>query len=120
MAGLLHCQPHRFFNAGALRESAGIQARSRTSTIASRAIGGTQMNLALIISTYEQPLALAKVLRGVEQQTRWPNEIFIADDGSGTATRELIVQWRRQAKVPVQHLWHPHEGFRKVILLNKA
>src|SRR5882672_5380621 len=78
------------------------------------------MKLSLILSAYEQPISLAKVLRGVSRQTRAPDEVFIADDGSGDETRALIEQWRREARFPVRHLWHPHEGFRKVILLNRA
>jgi len=78
------------------------------------------MKLSLIISTYEQPISLAKVLRGVSHQTRWPDEVFITDDGSGPETSQFIKQWQQEARVPVHHLWHPHDGFRKVILLNKA
>ena len=80
----------------------------------------TGMKLSLIISAYEQPISLAKVLRGVSRQTRAPDEVFIADDGSGEETHALIEQWRREARFPVRHVWHPHEGFRKVILLNRA
>ena len=78
------------------------------------------MKLSLIISTYDQPQVLAKVLRGVKLQTRPPDEVFIADDGSGEETRSLIDQWRKEVAFPVHHIWHPHEGFRKVILLNRA
>jgi glycosyltransferase involved in cell wall biosynthesis len=78
------------------------------------------MKLSLIISTYDQPMSLAKVLRGVDRQKRRPDEIFIADDGSGNETHEIIDRWRRESSVPVHHLWQPHEGFRKTILLNKA
>src|SRR5206468_3035926 len=78
------------------------------------------MKLSLIISTYDQPTVLAKVLRGVSRQTRLPDEVFIADDGSGPRTRELIQQWKREVQFPVHHVWHPHDGFRKVILLNRA
>ena len=78
------------------------------------------MKLSLIISTYEQPEVLAKVLRGVSRQTRPPDEVFIADDGSSAPTRELIEQWRDRSPFKLQHVWHPHEGFRKVILLNRA
>ena len=78
------------------------------------------MKLALIISTYDQPASLGKVLRGGARQQRWPDEVFIADDGSGDETRALIEQWRREARAPVHHLWQPHDGFRKVILLNQA
>lgn len=78
------------------------------------------MTVSLILSTFDQPEFLAKVRRGLDLQTRAPTEIFIADDGSGPATRTLIEQWQRQASVPVRHLWHAHRGFRKIPLLNRA
>src|SRR6476659_4050418 len=78
------------------------------------------MKLTLLISTYEAPVALAKVLQGVAQQTRLPDEVFITDDGSGEATRTVIDSWRASVSFPVHHAWHPHEGFRKIIRLTKA
>jgi glycosyltransferase involved in cell wall biosynthesis len=78
------------------------------------------MKLALVISTYNRPEVLQKVLRGVELQTRQPDEILIADDGSGEATRELVSEWIRTAPAPTRHLWHPDDGFRKTIILNQA
>ena len=78
------------------------------------------MRMALIISAYNQPAQLAKALRGMLQQTRRPDEVFIADDGSGNETRAIIDRWRQEVHLPVYHLWHPHQDFRKVILLNKA
>ncbi len=78
------------------------------------------MKLSLIISTFDQPLSLAKVLEGVSLQKRAPDEVFIADDGSGEPTRALVEKWRASAAFPVNHLWHAHQGFRKVILLNRA
>jgi len=78
------------------------------------------MTFSLIISTYNRPEALAKVLAGVARQTHSPKEILIADDGSTESTRILIEQWKAQLRIPVSHLWHPDEGFRKTIILNKA
>jgi glycosyltransferase involved in cell wall biosynthesis len=78
------------------------------------------MKASLVISTYNQPEALAKVLRGVELQTRAPDELLIADDGSGDSTRELVEAWKRRSAVPTRHLWHPDEGFRKTVILNRA
>lgn len=78
------------------------------------------MTVSLIISTFNRPDALSKVLAGVARQTRLPKEILIADDGSEQATRNLIDTWKQQSPVPVRHLWQPHEGFRKTIILNKA
>jgi glycosyltransferase involved in cell wall biosynthesis len=78
------------------------------------------MTISLIISTYNRPEALAKVLAGVTRQTRSPKEILIADDGSADPTRTLIDKWKNQSPVPVSHIWHPHQGFRKTIILNQA
>ena len=78
------------------------------------------MTVSLIISTYNRPDALAKVLAGVSQQTRAPREILVADDGSAEPTRSLIGDWKDQSSVPLSHIWQPHEGFRKTIILNKA
>lgn len=78
------------------------------------------MKLSLIISTYEQPLPLSKALQGVALQSRRPDEVFITDDGSGEETRRVIERFKRDFGGPVHHLWHAHDGFRKVILLNRA
>lgn len=78
------------------------------------------MTISLIINTYNRPDALAKVLSGVAHQTRWPDEILIADDGSEQETRHLTVSWGAKSKVPVQHVWQPHEEFRRTVILNKA
>jgi Glycosyltransferases, probably involved in cell wall biogenesis len=78
------------------------------------------MTVSLIISTYNRPEALAKVLAGVSRQTHLPGEILIADDGSAQPTRSLIEKWKNQLPVAVHHIWHADAGFRKTIILNKA
>ncbi|HEY3913279.1 MAG TPA: glycosyltransferase family 2 protein [Verrucomicrobiae bacterium] len=74
--------------------------------------------ISLIISTYQRPDALEKVLRGVAAQLEMPSEILLADDGSGPPTRAVIEQW--QQKLPLRHFWHEDKGFRKTIILNKC
>lgn len=78
------------------------------------------MKLSLIISTYNQTGALVKVLRALQGQTRWPDEVLIADDGSGEPTRQLIDGWKPRSSTQVQHIWHSDVGFRKTTILNKA
>jgi glycosyltransferase involved in cell wall biosynthesis len=78
------------------------------------------MKLSLIISTFNQVASLEKVFDGVRRQTRLPDEILIADDGSGEDTRALIEAFSRKLKVPVQHVWQSHDGFRKTIILNET
>lgn len=75
---------------------------------------------ALLISTYNWPSALELVLETVLQQTRMPNQILIADDGSFDATRQLISFYRSQHQLPITHVWQEDRGFRKSLILNKA
>jgi glycosyltransferase involved in cell wall biosynthesis len=78
------------------------------------------MKLSLIITTYNQPEALAKVFRGLKRQTSLPDEILIADDGSAETTRELVEQWCDELPGRVHHVWHEHRGFRRAAIANKA
>ncbi len=74
--------------------------------------------ISLIISTYQRPDALEKVLRGVAGQTEMPGEVLLADDGSGPETRAVAERWKPE--IALRHLWHEHIGFRKTIILNKS
>lgn len=70
------------------------------------------MLISIIISTYNWPQALNKVLEALQEQTDRNFEIVIADDGSGIETKKLIQNWIAKSKVKVIHAWQPDEGFR--------
>jgi glycosyltransferase involved in cell wall biosynthesis len=74
----------------------------------------------VIISTYNQPEWLAKVLHGYLYQTFADFEILIADDGSDTRTSKVIEIFRQIAKFPIKHVWQEDDGFQKTKILNKA
>ena len=76
------------------------------------------MTITVIISTYNNPRWLEKTLWGYMNQTRKPDEIIIADDGSGPETRELVMSYA--CELPIKHVWHEDNGFRKTEILNKA
>lgn len=78
------------------------------------------MRTALVVSTYERPDALAAVLDSVTRQRAAPDEIVIADDGSGSATQDVIANFTRRSPVPVRTGSQPHEGFRLTRLRNIA
>ena len=78
------------------------------------------MKLSLIITTFDRPDALACVLRSVERQSNLPEELAIADDGSGSATREVVADFRTHFARPVTHCWQPHDGFRACRARNLA
>jgi glycosyltransferase involved in cell wall biosynthesis len=78
------------------------------------------MRTALLISTYNWPEALHLVFKSILNQTKFPDEILIADDGSKEETKTLIEEFRNKIKVPVKHFWQEDKGFRKSKILNKA
>jgi glycosyltransferase involved in cell wall biosynthesis len=77
-------------------------------------------SVALLVTTYNWPEALSLVLDSVLIQTVLPDEIIIADDGSGEATRAVVDAFKNKTAIPVRHFWHPDEGFRKTIIINQA
>lgn len=75
-------------------------------------------SVGVVVSTYNNPRWLEKTLWGLLYQTRPASEIIIADDGSTDETRELIHQYSN--RLPIKHVWHEDNGFRKTAILNKA
>jgi len=78
------------------------------------------MRLALAITTYERPDALAAVLESASRQSLAPTEILIADDGSGPPTQEVAAAFIARSRVPARIVSQPHEGFRVSRLRNLA
>lgn len=78
------------------------------------------MKTALLISTYNWPEALELVLLSLENQSVKPSEVLIADDGSKEVTRELIKIFQNKSSIPIHHIWHEDNGFRRSLILNKA
>ena len=78
------------------------------------------MRVALVITTYERPDALAAVLASITRQRVAPDEIVIADDGSGAETRAVAEQFTRSSTVQTKLVTQSHEGFRVARLRNLA
>jgi len=78
------------------------------------------MKISLIISTYNWAEALGRVLESVALQTHLPDEILIADDGSGATTRELVERFQKTFPCPIIHVWHEDQGFRLAAIRNRA
>lgn len=76
--------------------------------------------LALVISTYNQPDYLARVLAAVSRQTQAPDEVLLADDGSGKETEIVFSKWAACQRFSTRHVWLEHKGFRKARTLNCA
>lgn len=78
------------------------------------------MRIALIITTYNRPDALAAVLEGCLAQTDADFEVIIADDGSTQDTADLVAAYGARAPFPVTHVWQADEGFRAAAIRNRA
>lgn len=76
--------------------------------------------LALIIHTASQPEYLARVLSAVAGQSRHPDEVFVADDGSGELTGKIFDRWQAAQPYRCEHLWQERAGARRARILNAA
>jgi len=74
----------------------------------------------LIVSTYNWPAALHLVLKSISKQTKMPDSVIVADDGSGKETEAVIQHWRNQLSSELIHVWQPDEGFQVGRIRNKA
>ncbi|GGG00814.1 MULTISPECIES: glycosyltransferase family 2 protein [Cysteiniphilum] len=68
--------------------------------------------ISVIVSTYNWPEALKLVLTALNNQTDSNFEVIIVDDGSTSATKEMIEQFKAVARFPLKHLWQEDKGFR--------
>jgi glycosyltransferase involved in cell wall biosynthesis len=73
-----------------------------------------------MVTTYNWETALDRVLASVAAQHVLPDEVLVADDGSGPATRAVVEHWTARLSVPLRHVWHEDLGFRLAAIRNRA
>lgn len=78
------------------------------------------MEISVIISTYNKPNLLERVLWGYAYQSRRDFQVVVADDGSGPATAAMIRRIHEETGLDLLHVWHEDRGFRKTTILNRA
>ena len=76
--------------------------------------------LALVVNTYNQPEYLSRVLAAIALQTQLPDEVLLADDGSGEETAQVFSTWSAQQEFRTRHVWIANDGFRRSRILNRA
>jgi len=76
--------------------------------------------ISVILTTYDREDALAAVLRSLSRQSDRQFEVVVADDGSGSATRDVLEAWRKRLAVTLSHVWHEHRDFRAGEIRNRA
>ncbi len=79
------------------------------------------MKTTVIVTTYNWPEALDKVLQSLSAQTVIPDEVIIADDGSSSSVIEKINKTVESIdNLKIRHVWHEDQGFRAAEIRNRA
>ena len=79
-----------------------------------------QLSASLIITTYNWPEALTVTLHSVLKQSRRPEEIIVADDGSGPTTAQVAKRVLQLSGMRWCHVWHQDKGIRQARIKNLA
>jgi glycosyltransferase involved in cell wall biosynthesis len=78
------------------------------------------MKLAVIVTTYNRPDALAAALDGYLAQSDRDFELIVADDGSAQATADVVHDYVSRAPFAMRHVWQEDLGFRAAAIRNQA
>jgi glycosyltransferase involved in cell wall biosynthesis len=79
-----------------------------------------ELGVSVIVTTYNWPSALDRVLSGLSAQDYKHFEVIIADDGSKEDTGLVIQAWQSIAPFSIKHCWHPDQGFQAAMIRNRA
>jgi glycosyltransferase involved in cell wall biosynthesis len=84
--------------------------------LAADGIGGVAIvspELAVLVSSFERPQHLARVLASIECQQAVDGrfEVVVTDDGSTDATREVVREFASRVDFPVAFTTHQHAGY---------
>ncbi len=78
------------------------------------------MNVSVIVATYNRPFSLLLSGLSLARQDRLPEEIIIADDGSGAETFEVVRRLQEEMPCPVRHAWQEDLGWRSAAARNNG
>lgn len=77
-------------------------------------------DVSIILLTYNWPQALSRVLDSIAWQRRTPDEVIVADDGSGEATHALLQARAAHFPCALRHVWQEDFGFRAARCRNRG
>lgn len=80
----------------------------------------TNRRCSLIVTTYNWEDALAATLASVRRQSRMPDEVIVADDGSRPDTLRMLQRQAADFPTAIRHVWQPDTGFRAASIRNRA
>ncbi len=76
------------------------------------------LKAAVIITTYNWPEALGLVLRSLVDQSRFPDEVVVANDGSGPETSRVVEEVLGPSSLRWCHVRHADSGIRQARIKN--
>ena len=76
-------------------------------------------SVSVVVTTYNKPQYLRLTLNQLKRQSHKPDQIIVADDGSGSDTTDVIREFTQLTDNTV-HVWHEDTRFRKCEIANKA
>ncbi len=76
--------------------------------------------LSVIIAVYNKPENLRFVLAAFARQSFTDFEVIVADDGSGPAVKDVVLEASHRYAYALTHLWHEDRGWRKNVMLNNG
>jgi len=80
----------------------------------------TTPKVSLFLTTYNWSEALSLCLQSIAQQTHLPDEVIVADDGSGEETKKVVEALASSFPCPLKHVWQEDKGYRINAIRNKA
>jgi glycosyltransferase involved in cell wall biosynthesis len=80
------------------------------------------MKTSIVVPTYNRPDKLNLCLMSLSKQSTLPDEVLIADDGSGAETLRVIERFKNSTncRFALKHIWQEDDGFRKPLIINKT
>jgi glycosyltransferase involved in cell wall biosynthesis len=80
----------------------------------------SQLELSVILTTYERPAHLIRSLMSLAMQRNMEGrfEVIVADDGSRDESQDIVRKFAQKANFPLKWISHPHDGFRVSLCRN--
>ncbi len=78
------------------------------------------MKISVVVSAYDNWLALDRTLLGFRCQTLAPVELWVAEDSRFDEVAAVVAKHRALAGWPIRHITQVNRGFRKPVMMNRA
>jgi GT2 family glycosyltransferase len=79
-----------------------------------------RMKISVVVSAYDNWLALDRTLLGFRCQTLAPVELWVAEDSRFDEVAAVVAKHRALAGWPIRHITQVNRGFRKPVMMNRA